>query len=171
MAVKGNPHSPKLQHYWSLTIRWFSAISRIFIEWGWGLVICRDAVGVFYSPSQQNKLVVLALFNSQSFQILLNITVELFRDVYFLPFFLRYKVFSFLLGRIARNELIFFWQNLKRPESMSGSVFTWILQTEIPFVFLYFNSIICLNDKIFKFFSFNLLDLLFWLELIYRFLF
>ena len=46
MAVKGTPHSPKLQHYWNLTIRLFSVICRILIR-----VVCRDAVSVFYSPS------------------------------------------------------------------------------------------------------------------------
>ena len=43
------PHSPKLQHYWSLTIRLFSVISRTIV--GGILLLCRDAVGVFYSPS------------------------------------------------------------------------------------------------------------------------
>ena len=40
---RGNPHSPRLQHYWSLTI------SRPLF--GGILPVCRDAVSVFYSPS------------------------------------------------------------------------------------------------------------------------
>ena len=41
-------HSPKLQHYWSLTIRLFSIIYRTFV--GGVLPLYRDTVGVFYSP-------------------------------------------------------------------------------------------------------------------------
>ena len=43
------PHSPKLLHYWSLTIRLFSIISWKFIVWF--LPLCRETVGVFYCPS------------------------------------------------------------------------------------------------------------------------
>ena len=46
---RGTPHSPKLQDYWSLTIRWFSVISSTPV--GGVLPLCRDAVGVFCSPS------------------------------------------------------------------------------------------------------------------------
>ena len=49
MALKGTLHSPKLQYYWSLTIRLFSVISRTLV--GEVLPLCRDAVGVFYSPA------------------------------------------------------------------------------------------------------------------------
>ena len=44
------PHSPKLQHYWSHTIRLFSVAPRKLA--GWVLPLCRDAVGVFYRPSR-----------------------------------------------------------------------------------------------------------------------
>ena len=44
------PYSPKLQHYWNLTIRLSCVISRTLIEVV--LPLCRDAVGVFYSPSR-----------------------------------------------------------------------------------------------------------------------
>ena len=37
IAVKGYPHSPKLRHYWSLTIRLFSVISRTLVSGGGGL--------------------------------------------------------------------------------------------------------------------------------------
>ena len=47
---KGNIHSPKLQHYWSLTIRLFSVISRTLIEEV--LPLWRDAVGIFYRLGQ-----------------------------------------------------------------------------------------------------------------------
>ena len=47
---KGNLHSPNLQDYWSLTIKLFSVISRILIVGV--LLLCRDAVGVFYSHNR-----------------------------------------------------------------------------------------------------------------------
>ena len=41
---------PKLQHYLNLTIRLFNVISRTLIR---GVLhLCRNSVGVFYSPSQ-----------------------------------------------------------------------------------------------------------------------
>ena len=52
MAMKGVLHSPKLQDYSNLTIRLFSVISRILIGGVVVLPLCREAVGVFYSPSQ-----------------------------------------------------------------------------------------------------------------------
>ena len=42
---RGTPHSPKLLHYWNLTIRSSSVISRRFLP------LCRGAVGVFYTPT------------------------------------------------------------------------------------------------------------------------
>ena len=42
---------PKLQYCWSLTISLFSIISKT-LDQGGGLFLCRDAVGVFCSPSQ-----------------------------------------------------------------------------------------------------------------------
>ena len=45
---RGTPHSTKLQHYWSLTIRLFSVISSTHL--GGILPFCRDAVDVFYRP-------------------------------------------------------------------------------------------------------------------------
>ena len=49
---RGILHSPKLQHYWNLTIRLFSVISRILIGGRGVLPLCKEAVGVFYSPIQ-----------------------------------------------------------------------------------------------------------------------
>ena len=50
MAIKGNLHSPMLQHHWNLTVRLFSVVSRTFV---WGVLpLCRGAVSVFYSPSR-----------------------------------------------------------------------------------------------------------------------
>ena len=46
-------HSPKLQYYWSLTIRLFSVISRTLI--GGVLPLCRDAIRVFCSPSRLDQ--------------------------------------------------------------------------------------------------------------------
>ena len=42
-------HSPKLQHYWSLTIRLLCVTSRILVARV--LLLCRDAVGVFCNAS------------------------------------------------------------------------------------------------------------------------
>ena len=47
----GTPHSPKLQHYWSLTIRLSSVISRALV-WSGVLPLCWDTIGVFYNPSR-----------------------------------------------------------------------------------------------------------------------
>ena len=47
-------YSPNPQHYWDLTIRLFSVISRTLI--GEVLSLCRGAVSVFYSPSQLGNL-------------------------------------------------------------------------------------------------------------------
>ena len=49
------PHSPKIQNYWSLTIRLFSVITRTLLEWV--LPLCRGAVGVIYSPSRPGSIV------------------------------------------------------------------------------------------------------------------
>ena len=53
---KGTLHSPKHQHYWSPTIRFFSVISRTFVVGV--LLFCRDAVGVFCSPSWLSQFVI-----------------------------------------------------------------------------------------------------------------
>ena len=50
---RGTPYSPNLQG-WSLAIRLFCNISRAFVGGG-GLLLWRDAVGVFYSPSQSGS--------------------------------------------------------------------------------------------------------------------
>ena len=49
----GAPHSPKLQHYWNLTIRLFGVISRTLIRRM--LPLCRGAVVVFYCLSRLSK--------------------------------------------------------------------------------------------------------------------
>ena len=46
---RSTPHSPKLQHYWNFNIRLLSVISRILVAGV--LPLCREAVGVYYSPS------------------------------------------------------------------------------------------------------------------------
>ena len=55
MAMKRCSAFPKLQHYWSLTIRLFSVISGHSLGRGGVLPFCRGAVGVFYSPSWLGK--------------------------------------------------------------------------------------------------------------------
>ena len=52
MAIKRYSGFPKLQHYWSIIIRLFSVICKTFV--GGVLLLCRDAVGVFYNPSRQS---------------------------------------------------------------------------------------------------------------------
>ena len=49
----------KIQDYWNLTIRLFSVISRTLIGGGGLLHLCRDSVGVFYSPNQLCKRVTV----------------------------------------------------------------------------------------------------------------
>ena len=50
MQRRDPPHFPKLQHHWSLRIRLFIVITRILVEGV--LPLCREAVGVFYSPNR-----------------------------------------------------------------------------------------------------------------------
>ena len=53
MVMKGYSALPKRQHYWNLAIRLLTVISRILVGGGGGdLPYCREAVGVFYSPSK-----------------------------------------------------------------------------------------------------------------------
>ena len=60
---RGTMHSPKLQHYWSLTIILVSVVSRTLIGGG-VLPLCREAVGVFYSPSVLgNVLLIYIIFH------------------------------------------------------------------------------------------------------------
>ena len=62
---RSTPHSPKLQHYWNLTVSFFSVIYRTLIEGV--LPFSREAVGVFYSPSWPGNMYKkdLALNNLQ----------------------------------------------------------------------------------------------------------
>ena len=71
MAVKGYSVSPKLQHYWNLSIRLFSVISRTLV--GGGVTLCRDSVGVFYSPSWLGNGRIL-------FEFLMTIILKQFRE-------------------------------------------------------------------------------------------
>ena len=49
-------HSPKLQHYWNLTIRLLSFISRTLIRGV--LPLCRDPVALFYSPNRLGNIYI-----------------------------------------------------------------------------------------------------------------
>ena len=53
MAMKGYTYTPKIQHYWSLTIR-LSVIIRTLVGVGgwWFLPLCSDAVSIFYIPNR-----------------------------------------------------------------------------------------------------------------------
>ena len=48
---KSTPLSPKLQHFWSQAIRLFNDVSSTPVGVG-VLLLCRDAIGVFYSSSR-----------------------------------------------------------------------------------------------------------------------
>ena len=65
MAMKGYTAFPKLQYDWNLTIILLSVISMKPI--GEVLLLCRYAVGVFYSPRRLSKsLDVIAYFQNRS---------------------------------------------------------------------------------------------------------
>ena len=51
MEIKEYFGFPKASHYWSLTTRLFSVMSRTLVG-GWVLLLCREAVGVLCSPSR-----------------------------------------------------------------------------------------------------------------------
>ena len=53
MPIKGTLHSLKLQHYWSLTIRLLSVISRTLV--GEGITLCREEIDEFYCPTRLSK--------------------------------------------------------------------------------------------------------------------
>ena len=57
-------HSPKLQHYWNLTIRLFSVIYSGHSGGEGVLPLCREAVGIFYSPNRLGDF-ILELLNQQ----------------------------------------------------------------------------------------------------------
>ena len=54
-AINGYSAFAKLQHHWNFIIRLFSVISRILIGGGGLLLLCRGAVGVFYSTSRRGN--------------------------------------------------------------------------------------------------------------------
>ena len=60
MAMKGTPHSPKLQHYWNLTIRLFSVISRTLV--GGVLLFCRDAISIFCILSWLSQFIFVYMY-------------------------------------------------------------------------------------------------------------
>ena len=63
MAMKGYTTFTKFQHYWSLTMRLFSAISRTLV--GGILHLRRDAVGVFYCPNRLGNLKMKVNFSDK----------------------------------------------------------------------------------------------------------
>ena len=79
---RGTTHSPKLEHYWNLTIRLFCVIPRTLIGGvlllcsmshmtlvgsGWVLPLCREVVGVFYNPSGLDKRCLGCVMNLWGF--------------------------------------------------------------------------------------------------------
>ena len=49
------PHSPKLQHYWSLTIRFFRDISRTLVGWGRALPHLQRSCWCILQPQPTEK--------------------------------------------------------------------------------------------------------------------
>ena len=62
MTIKGSSYSPKLRHFWSLTIRLFSVISRTLF--GGVSSFCREAVGVFSSSSRLGQRALNIVLNA-----------------------------------------------------------------------------------------------------------
>ena len=54
IAIKGTPHSTKLQHHWNLTIRLFTVISKTLVGGG-VLPLCEDAIDVFSGSTRLGK--------------------------------------------------------------------------------------------------------------------
>ena len=85
-----NDNEGILQHSWNLNIRLFNIISRILVEGGGVLPLCRDAAGLFYSPSwlgcftfcfiikyklnvNQNSMVIVVLEASRKCEICISV--------------------------------------------------------------------------------------------------
>ena len=79
------PHSPKLQHYWSLTTKSFLVISRTHVRGV--LLLCRDEVSVFCSPGWLsllgNVFILFYRHNKLSFIKILSLLTKSFVDVDF----------------------------------------------------------------------------------------
>ena len=58
---KGTLHSPKLLHYWNLTIRLLSVISRTLVGRGGSYLLHREPVGIFYSPSRLSNIIMIII--------------------------------------------------------------------------------------------------------------
>ena len=70
---RGTPHSLKLQHYWSLTIRIFSVTTRTLNR---GVLLpCRDTVGVFYNHSRLGYIEFAIQKSSINFDVKLSIQI------------------------------------------------------------------------------------------------
>ena len=76
---RGTPHSQKLQHYWNLTIRLFSVKCRTLV--GGVLPLCREEVGVFYSPMDEKILIILVNVHQRVLTC-----KEMFQDIKFRKF-------------------------------------------------------------------------------------
>ena len=74
---RGISHSQKIQHYWNLTIRLFSVICRRVIGGGKVLPLCREVVGVFYSPKENFEHYVTTFWNRMLIIIIIIIIIEL----------------------------------------------------------------------------------------------
>ena len=76
---RGTPHYPKPQD-WRLTIRLFSVTPKTFVRGV--LLLCRDAAGVFYSPSRLASVVryfqIPKLLTLIYFSLLLRLTLRYF---------------------------------------------------------------------------------------------
>ena len=61
VTIRVTLHSLKLQHYWNITILFFSVISRTLVGGEGVLTLCREAVSVFYSPSRPVIILPLSI--------------------------------------------------------------------------------------------------------------
>ena len=99
---RGTLHFPKLQHYWSLTIRLFSIISRTQV---WEVLpLCRDAGGVFYNPIHLVLTWIDTRANANSFLKDLNLD---YIYIYGLSKFLRQSLLIFIIKVFQTMVFIF----------------------------------------------------------------
>ena len=135
---RGTPHSPKLQRYWSLTIRLFSVISRTLVEKV--LSLSRDAVSVFCSQDNWANVINAGnLFQSDTYlqkKKKKNTCTSCFFD-FFLFLFLISSFFSLFFSLFFFQ---FHLQNEFRWYDIAYLLFWWCFQVKPEFLMLANNS-------------------------------
>ena len=105
--LRGISHSPKLQHYWNLSIRLFSVIIRTLV--GGVLPLCRNAVSVFYSPRRlgNQSLLIFDKYFIIALIVLFRRVVKLFWIIWnIVNFYSFFTKISFILISIALFTLV-----------------------------------------------------------------